>query len=187
MLTAGFRLATSSSDMPVRGSLECVMYSSPPPFQSYQQCTRRRENQPESHQVVMVGLLTSGPTWTDPLDWDLLTTISCEKLELFARHVRLLSDPKWTPSFLSFPCLPLEVQVHILTMCDSATLFSLMHVSTTMRKEASKLFWSDPNVWYTIEGSWLLSGGLAGDTYYVVRALQYMQRIGSHRIRPYAS
>lgn len=40
-----------------------------------------------------------------------------------------------------------------------------MHVSSTFRIEASKLFWADPNAFYLVDGDWIHEGGYPGSTY----------------------
>jgi len=79
--------------------------------------------------------------------------------------------------FRHFPRLPLELQHHIISFCDNATLFQLMRASPATREEAAKLFWSDPSVEYRIRGSWLLSGGYTGLTHAALEAHKYMQYI----------
>jgi hypothetical protein len=80
-------------------------------------------------------------------------------------------------SFTQFLQLFLELQQHILSFCESATLFQLMRVSSTTREEAKKLFWSEPTTRYYIHGFWLLTGGYTGHTTDDVEALALMQRI----------
>ncbi|KAH7088344.1 hypothetical protein FB567DRAFT_579235, partial [Paraphoma chrysanthemicola] len=58
-----------------------------------------------------------------------------------------------------------ELQLHVLGLCDDATLFQLMHVSSAVRIETRKLFWSRPNEWYEVGSTWLLAGAFAGHTY----------------------
>jgi hypothetical protein len=52
-----------------------------------------------------------------------------------------------------------------------------MQACSATRYEAQKLFWSDPDVWYLVKGTWLLSGGFAGYNYNAIDALAYMQQI----------
>jgi hypothetical protein len=52
-----------------------------------------------------------------------------------------------------------------------------MQVSSAMRKESQKLFWSDPETWYFIHGEWLLAGGFSGHLIGAMDAFAYMQRI----------
>jgi len=40
-----------------------------------------------------------------------------------------------------------------------------MQVSSVLRTEAERLFWSDPDVWYSVEGVWLVGGGWPGYTH----------------------
>jgi hypothetical protein len=67
--------------------------------------------------------------------------------------------------FPKFQELPTELQFSIFCYCDGPTLFQLMHVSSAIRTEAKRLFWSHPDVWYCIEGSWLMHGGYPGHTH----------------------
>lgn len=93
-------------------------------------------------------------------------------------HTELAHQPnRGFPQFLQ---LAMELQLHILSFCDSATLFQLMHASSTTRGEARKLFWSDPNTRYLIKGTWLFSGGFSGHTLNAVDALLCMQHIQVH-------
>lgn len=114
---------------------------------------------------------------TGPIDWDMLTTWGGEVLVPFAHHVRRPTSSESTHVCNQFLSLPLELQIHIVSFCDQATLFSLMQVSTIIRREASRLFWSNPSVWYYIDEPWLLKGGFLGQTDYNVDALQNFQRI----------
>jgi hypothetical protein len=125
----------------------------------------------------MSGTVVPNGPWAGPLNWGLYATYYGDTHVPFARHVRL--EPMGHPpsNFLLFQSLPVEVQLHILRFCDSATLFWLMQVCCAIRREASKLFWSDPSVWYIIDGSWLLAGGFAGHAHYDINALGCMRRI----------
>ncbi|KAH7077786.1 hypothetical protein BKA63DRAFT_601836 [Paraphoma chrysanthemicola] len=76
-----------------------------------------------------------------------------------------VSSWSFTYSWPWFLRLPSELQLHVLGLCDDATLFQLMHVSSAIRTEARKLFWSKPNKWYEVGGMWLLAGAFAGHTY----------------------
>ena len=60
--------------------------------------------------------------------------------------------------FASFSRLPSELQLRIIQCCNPATLFELMHVLSTIRDEAQKLFWADQGAWYRVNGEWLLAG-----------------------------
>jgi hypothetical protein len=50
-----------------------------------------------------------------------------------------------------------------------------MRASPSTRKEATKLFWSDPEALYFIQGSWLMGGGFPGITNSDLEALKCMQ------------
>jgi hypothetical protein len=39
-----------------------------------------------------------------------------------------------------------------------------MHTSRSLRTDAKKVFFSDPEAWYCVEADWLLEGGHAGHT-----------------------
>ena len=52
-----------------------------------------------------------------------------------------------------------------------------MHVCAAVRNEAQKLFWSCPDTWYLVPGSWLQSGGLAGRTHGALDAMGYFKQI----------
>lgn len=113
------------------------------------------------------------------LNWDLCAT-SCGEIRVpFRNHVRPGEETTHSSlkCFKHFPRLPLELQHHILSFCDNATLFQLMHTSPVTRKEATKLFWSDPTVKYRVQGSWLLSGGYTASTHAALEAHKYMQYI----------
>jgi hypothetical protein len=122
--------------------------------------------------------LCNGP-WTLPLDRDILATHYGEVRRTFRHHVRPTRRQihPLLGSFTQFLQLPLELQQHILSFCDSATLFQLMHVSSTTRDEAKKLFWSEPTTRYYIRGFWPLAGGYIGHTSDDVEALALMQHI----------
>jgi hypothetical protein len=109
-------------------------------------------------------------------NWDLCATNAWELLTLFAQHVRLDTHRKYA-TFLAFSRLPAELQIRVLQFCSNATLFQLMQTSATLRHEASKLFWSDPDSWYLVDGSWLLRGGFAGEVHYATDFLCRVQQI----------
>ncbi|KAH7063993.1 hypothetical protein BKA63DRAFT_175916 [Paraphoma chrysanthemicola] len=112
-----------------------------------------------------------------PLSWDIYATIYGEPRMPFTLHVQPERLFYSTRTFPLFPNLPIELQLHIIQFCNCATLFQLMQVCTTTRKEAQKLFWSDPEIWNVIGGTWLLSGGFTSDTCYDIDALGNLQQI----------
>jgi hypothetical protein len=124
----------------------------------------------------MSKFVPQGP-WTDPPPWNLHVNHNGGPCVPF--HLHCQPGPKTHPasSFPQFKRLPFELQLHIMCFCDRAVLYQLMHVSSATRKEAKKLFWSEPETWYTIHGEWLLAGGFTGDTNTATDALSYMRQI----------
>jgi hypothetical protein len=66
-------------------------------------------------------------------------------------------SPRSPRSFHRFSDLPTEIIFQIIQICDGPTWFQLMHVCTTTRAEASRLFWSQPDIWYYCGSEWWLS------------------------------
>jgi hypothetical protein len=120
-------------------------------------------------------IVPKGP-WTTSLNWKTLATPYRETRSTFHQHVQSGDDISGS-SFPQFIRLPVELQRHTLRFCDGATLFALMHASSTTRDEARKLFWSDPDTRYLVEGGWLLRGGFIGYTHDDVEALACMTHI----------
>jgi hypothetical protein len=112
--------------------------------------------------------------WTKPLDWNLRVNLTGEPQISFARSVQLDMQLSVDVSFSLFAELPIELQLLIISFCDRPTLYALMQVSSTLRSEAKKLFWSYPDAWYLVEGRWLLAGGYQGETHH---ALDFMTRV----------
>ena len=96
------------------------------------------------------------------MSWDLNLFLSRNKQRtpfhyyLFPWQVTEPS-PTSPRSFRCFPDLPTEIIFQIIQMCDTQTWFQLMHVCTTTRAEASRLFWSRPDTWYFCGIEWWLS------------------------------
>jgi hypothetical protein len=122
--------------------------------------------------LPMPRIVPQGP-WTNKLDWDLHATHDGETYVPFRLYVQPRDMHQPARNFLRFLQLPAELQIAIFRYCDSAVLFQLMRVSSGTRKEAEKLFWSCPDAWYQIHGSWLLAGGFSGHTY---NALDFLAR-----------
>ncbi|KAF2675687.1 hypothetical protein K458DRAFT_323970 [Lentithecium fluviatile CBS 122367] len=113
----------------------------------------------------MLGAINHTGPWTQPLNQDLHVTLDREACVPFSHYVSLKRTPM--SSRLKFPRfqeLPAELRLHILAYCDAPTLFQLLHVSSAVRAEAKRLFWSQPDVWYCVEGTWLVAGGWPGLT-----------------------
>jgi hypothetical protein len=51
-----------------------------------------------------------------------------------------------------------------------------MQISVT-RHEAKKLFWSNPDTWYCVDGCWLRHGGYAGETHRDLSFLAYVEHV----------
>jgi hypothetical protein len=119
--------------------------------------------------------------WSRELDWDLHTTIEWEKRVPFHAYIhRAYVAPCTTKQDFSFPefgVLPTKLQLRILALCSASTLFQVMHVSSGLRNEASKLFWAIPNVSILIKASWLLDGGYAGFTHCELPFLCHVQKV----------
>jgi hypothetical protein len=115
------------------------------------------------------------------LDWNLHTTQSWEKRIPFASYVQPSTAPNWLLQQASavpqFSTLPVELQFRILSFCCAPTLFQIMHVSSTLRTEASKLFWSKSNAYFHVSGYWLLSGGYPGDSCWDLSFLLQVQNV----------
>ena len=118
---------------------------------------------------------------TGPINWSLRATQFGEIHTPFAHYVQLDPQPHCAnATFAAFAQLPIELQIHVLRFCSSGTLFQLMQASAVLRREASKLFWSDPNAWYWVDGAWLLAGGFPGDANYVPDFGGQVQQIEVH-------
>lgn len=103
------------------------------------------------------------PPWPAALRRNLYLTREGEERTPFHLYVRsrpILEGPCGQP--VSFPCLtalPVELQLRILTFCSASTLFQLMRVSSSIRAEASKLFWAYSSAYFVVEAAWILDGG----------------------------
>ncbi|KAH4846879.1 hypothetical protein HBH75_169250 [Parastagonospora nodorum] len=128
--------------------------------------------------MMVFRVIQNGPL-TPCIDWNLLATVYGGTRRAFCHHVRA-EQPGTVASNDRFPYflrLPLELQRHILTFCDSASLFQLMHVSATVRDEAKKLFWSESTTRYHVYGYWLFSGGHPAHSCHDPESLAYMRYI----------
>jgi hypothetical protein len=105
--------------------------------------------------------------YTKPLfNWGHCTTTEDETCVPFTHYVQpsTVSSMESATSFLLFPLLPRELQLHIIDYCSQATLYQLMHVSSVTREAAKQRFWSAREAWYRVDGEWLLAGGFTGHT-----------------------
>jgi hypothetical protein len=123
----------------------------------------------------------SHPPWTKELRWGLHMTIAGEEQVPFHSYVQrrptAASVPRYISSFPYFSILPTELQNHVLSFCSAQTLFQIMQVSSTLRTEASKLFWSSPTAYFLLRADWLIDGGYPAYTYCDLFFLPYMQNV----------
>ncbi|KAJ4360978.1 uncharacterized protein N0V89_001547 [Didymosphaeria variabile] len=119
--------------------------------------------------------------WEQPIDANIFGIRSTWQGELripFACHIHQPSStaPPNIP-FHQFARLPAELQLRVLQFCDKPTLFRLMQTSHLIRTEATKLFFSDPEAWYCVEGEWLEMGGHPSDGLHDIDFLPCIQRL----------
>jgi hypothetical protein len=121
------------------------------------------------------------PPWPKSLNRRVYMTPGGEELVPFHIHVR----PSCTSTVASqhsatlstFLKLLEELQLHILTMCSASSLFQLMHTSSKLRIEASKLFWGRRNVYFLVEAQWLLDHAYPGQSYWDMAFLANVQNV----------
>jgi hypothetical protein len=124
------------------------------------------------------------PPWRKGIDWDLHTTKEWEQRIPFCSYVKLCAVAnRQAFSFPQFTTLPAELQIHILAFCSASTLFQVMRVSSTLRVEASKLFWTISSAFFLIEARWLLDGGYPGYTSWDVPFLHHVQKVEIEYLR----
>lgn len=116
-------------------------------------------------------------SWAKPLNWNLHVTPNHEPRVPFRFHVQPDQAHPSHRTFHLFCTLPAELQLHILSFCSIPTLWQLMRASPTTRAEAAKHFWSDPDSWYCVHSSWLLTGGFPGQAHYALDFLNYVQQV----------
>ncbi|KAH7071491.1 hypothetical protein BKA63DRAFT_73530 [Paraphoma chrysanthemicola] len=108
----------------------------------------------------------SHPPWTGGLRWGLCVTQQGEERVLFSSYVQHqpVAPDTLCPveSFPQFSRLPTELQFRILSFCSARILFQAMRASSTLRIEASKLFWAHPEAYFLVPAHWLLDGGYPG-------------------------
>ncbi|KAH7396769.1 hypothetical protein DE146DRAFT_50181 [Phaeosphaeria sp. MPI-PUGE-AT-0046c] len=122
-------------------------------------------------------LAASRNSYTRLLNWEQFSTFNGEIHIPFARYVKRNTTHVVNTTFWPFLRLPRELQLQIIQFCNGATLFQLMHTSCRTRSDAQQLFWSRSDIWYHIDGEWLLAGGLTGYTHYAVNFLCNVQRV----------
>lgn len=115
---------------------------------------------------------------THPLDLALGATSYGERRIEFFHYIRHTTAPPLPHAYFpQFSRLPIELRNQIVSLCDNSTLFRLMQVSSAIRTEARKHFWSDPDVLYCIDAHFLLAGGLPGQTDFDLEFLAYVKHL----------
>jgi hypothetical protein len=121
------------------------------------------------------------PPWPKSLDREMYMTPGGEERVPFHVHVRPSCVCKVAlqrdMTLSAFSRLPDELQLHILTMCSASTLFQLMHTSSKLRIEASKLFWGRRNVYFLVEAQWLLNKAYPGQSHLDIAFLANVQNV----------
>jgi hypothetical protein len=125
--------------------------------------------------------MLSYPPWKEGLNWSLHATLMWEKRIPFHSYVHPSAMPTCflgqVLSFTQFGALPAELQFRILAFCSADTLFQLMHVSSTLRPEASKLFWANSKAYFHVDAYQLLDGGYPAYTYWDLGFLDHVQNV----------
>jgi hypothetical protein len=122
------------------------------------------------------------PSWNLPPDLNVYADTEISELRVpFGHHVQASSPHhpvaiSATSTFPQFTLLPIELQHHVLSFCDSPTLFQLMRVGLT-RSEAEKRFWADPTAFYCLSGTWVFQGGYAGEAFYDLDFLARVEHV----------
>jgi hypothetical protein len=80
-------------------------------------------------------------------------------------------------AFSAFNQLPAEIQLHIVAMCSVSTLFQLMHTSSKLRIEASKLFWGQRATYFLVEAEWLIDKAYPGQSFWDMAFLANVQNV----------
>jgi hypothetical protein len=123
----------------------------------------------------------SHPPWTKELRWGLHLTIAGEEQVPFHAYVRCRPTPtgisRYVSSFPQFSTLPAELQNHVISFCSAKTLFQIMQVSSNLRIEASKLFWSSPTAYFLLRADWLIDGAYPAYAYCDLSFLPYVQNV----------
>jgi hypothetical protein len=85
---------------------------------------------------------------------------------IFHQHIYQRPSIGSTASFHQHVELPVGLQLRIMQHCNAPTLFQLMRTTRDERTEATKLFVSDPAVWYRLQTSFLLQRRSASELWY---------------------
>ena len=105
--------------------------------------------------------------WRNSLDSTLYMNHHGQSFKYFHQHIHQRpSSIGLKGSFYQHAELPAELQLLIIQHCDAPTLFQLMRTTRDIRIEATRLFFSDPAIWYRLEADFLLKRPSAGDSLY---------------------
>jgi hypothetical protein len=75
-----------------------------------------------------------------------LDTVCCIPFDEFICELPPISST----TFTQFQDLPAELQVRIIELCDSGTLFQLMRTTSLTRKEALRIFFTQSDIYYHV-------------------------------------
>src|SRR5690242_9293647 len=135
------------------------------------------------HRQAVCNLLAtlSYPPWTQNLNREVYMTPGGEKRIPFRTYVQPSSTcaiaSQHSVTLWKFPQLPDEIQLHVLAMCSASTLFQLMHTSSRLRKEASKLFWGKEDAYFLVEAHWLVDKAYPGQSMWDMAFLANVQHV----------
>jgi hypothetical protein len=123
------------------------------------------------------------PPWEESLCREVYMTLGGEQWTPFHAYVRPrpichCSGPA-KPSVDAWPFTRLapELQLSVLANCSADALYQWMHVSSWFRKEASNLFWTQPDAYFLVDAYWLLEGAYSGRTFADTTMLAYVQQV----------
>jgi hypothetical protein len=105
--------------------------------------------------------------WRNSLDFTLYMTQHGQSFKYFHQHIHQRPSSIGSKgSFYQYAELPAELQLRIMQHCDAPTLFQLMRTTRDIRIEATRLFFSDPAIWYRLWADFLLKRPSAGESLY---------------------
>lgn len=118
--------------------------------------------------------------WRNSLDSTFYMDHQGQLFKYFHQHIHQKPSIGLKGSFHQYAKLPAELQLRIMQHCDAPTLFQLMHTTCGVRIEATKLFFSDPAIWYRLEADFLLQRPSAGELLYEPCFLASVKQLEIH-------
>lgn len=118
--------------------------------------------------------------WRNNLDLTFYMTRYGQLFKYFHQHIHQTPSIESEGSFHRYAELPAELQLRIMQHCDAPTLFQLMQTTRDVRIEATKLFFSDPAVWYRLQAHSLLQRPSAGESLYEPCFLTNVKQLEIH-------